>query len=713
MKFLIDFHNTASDAQIQAYLATNNCTVLQEYDNFDKVFLVECAVQPQTDAIVVSIQNDDHVTFSPLGQSLEVNEYYMTYNPNLPNIVISTTDNKDWWKNYCLGNPEFEAPTVTISRKGQNVNVYVMDSGLMASHPEFAGANITNLYSVTPGDYNDYNGHGTALSSVIVGATCGITASNLKVVKILDPNHATKQSEVLTALDAILTDYQSRPSQLGVVNCSWIVAKNEYIETKMRELYNAGLLIMAAAGNNGTEIENVTPASMPEALTIGSYNKDLLPSSFSNYSDTSSISYTAGDTNHGELDGWAPGEGIYAATLNGGYGNVAGTSIATAICTAVFAYNISDMIYSDGSHVTYLNHHDLVELTHFTFRRLNMLDLTDPKYATSKNDIATIIDELLVAETSPPNFSESPARVNQLSYIIRLYNPKITSAFEIVDPLPVNWSVSVDGLLTAVPSVSDGPTDGSPYKIHTYHFKRTYNSLGGSLAGTTEDVTAKVYVLSETADINQLIADDPTLNILLQSECSGPFAQQCDLASGGCTDACSGGTYCCGDAKNGLCGCVTGGGGTCFSGETSVTMADGSTKLMKHVRDGDKILAYNFETKTNEENIVEHIHIRTNRDMYEYILNNGTVLTVTDDHPLYVIDKGWCSMNPKLSVRGYKSLRPDLVGKIEVGDKLHHKDGTPVEILDIRVSSYSKAVYTFNNKFKTSPAYYANGVLAY
>jgi len=134
---------------------------------------------------------------------------------------------------------------------------------------------------------------------------------------------------------------------------------------------------------------------------------------------------------------------------------------------------------------------------------------------------------------------------------------------------------------------------------------------------------------------------------------------------------------------------------------------------MKHVRDGDKILAYNFETKTNEENIVEHIHIRTNRDMYEYILNNGTVLTVTDDHPLYVIDKGWCSMNPKLSVRGYKSLRPDLVGKIEVGDKLHHKDGTPVEILDIRVSSYSKAVYTFNNKFKTSPAYYANGVLAY
>jgi len=715
MKYLVDFHQDATEQQINDYISTNNLTVLKVYDNFDKVYVVEGSAEPPANSIVTYVKDDSHVAITPLGEMAEMNQYYGAFNPTLPDITINTQTTQDWWKNFSLGNPEFTEPTTTISRKGKNVSVYLMDSGLMASHPEFVGADITNLYTVTPGNFNDTNGHGTALASVIVGNTCGITQAKLKVVKIFDSSHTTRQSEVLDALDAILNDVLSSPRQLAVVNCSWAISKNEYIESKMRELYNNNILIIAAAGNSGTEIQNVTPASMAEALAVGSYNQNLLPSNFSNYSDTSHISYTPGATNAGDLDGWAPGEQIYTASLNGGYGYGAGTSLSAAIASAIFAYNISDMVYSDGTHVEYLEHENIVELVHWTFRRNGILDLSDPKYMTSVNSIATIIDYLETTIVSPPDYLEGKARVGELSYIIRVYNARLTSALEIVTPLPNNFYISPDGLLTGKPTAAEGPTDGSPYKEYNLQFKRTYNSEAGAMSGTTEDVTVKLLVIGENVDVNTIPEDDPNLDILLlEATCSGFALQACELITGTCPDSCGGGTTCCGSSKfDTICGCVSGGGGTCFSGETLITMADHSTKPMKDIRDGDEILSYNFTTNSHETNIVEHIHIRKDRKIFEYTLSDGSRLVTTDDHPLYVINKGWCSVNPTLTMQGYKGLRNNLVSLVSVGDVLLNEAGTGLEIVSIKRSNYKGIVYTFNNKHKSSPNYYANGILAF
>lgn len=154
-----------------------------------------------------------------------------------------------------------------------------------------------------------------------------------------------------------------------------------------------------------------------------------------------------------------------------------------------------------------------------------------------------------------------------------------------------------------------------------------------------------------------------------------------------------------------------GGGGCCFSGDTLITMADNSTKPINMIEVGDQILSYNFDTEQLETNEVAEIITRVNRVMFEYILENGITLKASDDHPLFVVGKGFSSMNPELTKQGYKSL-PD-VGMIAAGDSLVNKNGNAIRINKIVPIDYPHIVYTLNNRYKSSPTFYANGVLTY
>lgn len=154
-----------------------------------------------------------------------------------------------------------------------------------------------------------------------------------------------------------------------------------------------------------------------------------------------------------------------------------------------------------------------------------------------------------------------------------------------------------------------------------------------------------------------------------------------------------------------------GGGGCCFSGDTLITMADHSTKPINAIEIGDQILSYNFDTEELETNEVAEIITRVNRVMFEYILENGITLKASDDHPLFVVGKGFSSMNPELTKQGYKSL-PD-VGMIAAGDSLVNKNGDTIRINKIVPIDYPHIVYTLNNRYKSSPTFYANGVLTY
>jgi len=547
MKYLVDFHNTVTEVQIQEYLAENSCTVVKEWDNYEKTFLVESENLPATTNLIERIVSDDSVSIRSL-DTIVLNPYWGTHNdPTKDNVNITVGLDKDWWKNYSYSNPSFDSGTYSINRLGVNVDIYLMDSGIETSHPEFVNANIVNLYSVNPGNFVDYNGHGTALASAIVGATCGITNSNLKILKITDPSVPTMLSDLLTALDTVISDHVD--NTYAVLNCSWIIAKNEWVEHKMRILADEGVFIMAAAGNQGTSIEDVTPASMMEALTIGAYNQNLLPCNFSNYTGGSIISVSGEDAvNHGELDGWAPGENIYAAGLNGQYGFVAGTSIATAISSAILASNLSWHLSGNGQILP--GYQGTVVSTAvpgsntYLMGRPQLLDLSDPKYANSVNLIATLKDRNTMPVQQSTDEHILAARAGETQILQRVFEPVMTKQIQFITPLPENFSMMPDGRIFSSPTLDQGPNSNEQYVKHTASFIRT------NLDDTTETVNLVVYILSSNFDPSNIQPEDQELNIILQApgSCSG-FPSFCSQAASPvqCQDSCS--SFCCGSTS--------------------------------------------------------------------------------------------------------------------------------------------------------------------
>jgi Subtilase family/Hint module len=714
MKYLIDFKNTALDSDIQSYLQTNNCNVLKEWDNFDKVFLVESASVPAVDDIIERISEESNVVISPL-DIITVDPYYATHSNPALNLTVTVNDTKDWWKNYSYVSTEFTNETLTINRLGQNINVYVMDSGLESNHAEFVDSKITNVYSVT-GEFGDKNGHGTAIASVIVGKTCGITDANLKVVKIFDPTRSTLEHELLDALDAIINDHED--NTFSVLNCSWVIPKNEWVEHKLRILEDEGIFVLAAAGNNGTSIEDVTPASMIDVITVGAYNQSLEPCDFSNYTGSSEISVTGDNVNHGELDGWAPGEQIWAACLNGNYGYVAGTSIATGIASAILASNLTWAVDDEGKRMktqqTYKISTAVVNSHRILFSKDNLLEFKDPKYNASKNAIASLGDKQVKGTMQvPPDEFYVSIRAGQRKGLIRLYNNLITQSIEFIDPLPENFEILQDGRLYGAPTLAQGPTGNDPYKIYNSKFRRTMND------GIVEEVSIEIYILGENFDPASLPSDDP-VQITLLGICSG-FPSVCSVAPSPviCSDNCSLGGVCCNTTgKTGLdCACDAGGGGIgcCFSYDTLITLADGSTKPIGLIEIGDKILSYNTDNNTTFENEVQEIITRKDRDMYRFTLENGTEIIASEDHPFYVVGKGYSSLNPNLTAQGTQGYEV-LQGKlnwIKSGDTLLMSDNTEVKINSIEPIVHPDKVFTLSNKIKSYPNYFANGVLVY
>jgi hypothetical protein len=297
-------------------------------------------------------------------------------------------------------------------------------------------------------------------------------------------------------------------------------------------------------------------------------------------------------------------------------------------------------------------------------------------------------------------------KVNEKKVLAKLFVHYLTEKIEWIDNLPENFYLMNEGNLYGEPTVVNAPSFGEDYKLYTIRYKR-YN-----LDGSIENCTLSLYVANSDFNTNVLPPDHPISISLQIGFCSGSGAI-CFLAPTPttCSDGCLLGSGCCQGKYE--CDCADfGGGGCCFAGETLITMADGSKKEIQNIIDGDQILSYNFKTGENETNIVSDIHIRILRNLYIYKFENGTSLIASDDHPLYILHKGWASMNPTLSTQSYKSLTSSI-HQVEIGDSIFGQNNQHLKIVDIQIKHYPGKVYSIINNNKSCPTYYANGVLAY
>ena len=153
----------------------------------------------------------------------------------------------------------------------------------------------------------------------------------------------------------------------------------------------------------------------------------------------------------------------------------------------------------------------------------------------------------------------------------------------------------------------------------------------------------------------------------------------------------------------------------CFVAGTKVLMSNGKQKLIEKIKIGDIVTSYNFNLKQLELKRVLATFNPLHDDLVEFTFENGTSTIHTYDHPYYIIGKGWCSYNPKLTIDRYSSHATELSGATQValGDYCLLGDGvTQVKLVGINEIE-SDMVPTYNFTVEDNKNYFADGILVH
>ena len=231
----------------------------------------------------------------------------------------------------------------------KRVKIAILDTGIDINHPwirDFIKGGI-DLVNFWPGIPMDENGHGShvagTLSSKYLGAT---TAPQLYAVKVLSKDATGDLSTLIMGLQWAINN------GMHIVNMSLaFAADNPALRLAVQKAQQAGIVLVAATGNHSNWITAagdggagdggagdggasgtgttanpypvMYPAKYPEVIAVGAMDSFEEMAPFSNTGP--------------EMDVLAPGTGVLATYINGGFGICSGTSMATPHASATAA----------------------------------------------------------------------------------------------------------------------------------------------------------------------------------------------------------------------------------------------------------------------------------------------------------------------------------------------------------------------------------------
>ncbi|MEQ1635948.1 MAG: S8 family serine peptidase [Methylococcales bacterium] len=120
--------------------------------------------------------------------------------------------------------------------------------------------------------------------------------------------------------------------QLTNLNCalSWIYPP---LDNAVKAAHNAGVIVVLAAGNDGCNTANYSPAQIPEAFVVGGTNRTLLASGKdAKHSMSGNTSRTGGN-----ISAFAPGELVDVLNSGGSPEKATGTSLSAPYIAGIFA----------------------------------------------------------------------------------------------------------------------------------------------------------------------------------------------------------------------------------------------------------------------------------------------------------------------------------------------------------------------------------------
>jgi len=242
------------------------------------------------------------------------------------------------------------------------IDVAILDTGIDPNHPDL---NVAGGYDCSgSGSWVDRHGHGTHVAGIVGARDNGIgvigvaPGARLWAVKVFGDNGTGYVSWLICGLNWVaahadtieVANYSGGASGSDTPNCG---GASDPLHQAVCRVVQAGVTLVVAAGNGGSDARNTIPAAYPEVLAVGaivdtdgkpggqgpgtSYGADDTRASFSNYGPV--------------VDFYAPGYAILSTVPGGGYQRWSGTSMAAPHVAGAAALYLAQSPGASPGHV--------------------------------------------------------------------------------------------------------------------------------------------------------------------------------------------------------------------------------------------------------------------------------------------------------------------------------------------------------------------------
>lgn len=262
--------------ELQEYIiTTNDVTTLNKIKKQYKEHIVDDYKAYHIDdkvSVYAGLTDRQHKSIEKMGgvANVEENIVFSACKSNGKHAVKKTKAKKSDaldWNMRMIGAVSSKVPDTD---KGRGVKVAVMDSGVDVSED----VNVVERVNLVDDEkyiapfYEDITGHGTSIAGIISDIN---PKAELYSVRVLDSSNTAKLDRVIEGI------YWCIDHNIDIINMSFgTKQRSTALEKAVNAAYDAGILLVSAAGNGGNE-ENVEyPAAYEKVIAVGSVDKNAV-----------------------------------------------------------------------------------------------------------------------------------------------------------------------------------------------------------------------------------------------------------------------------------------------------------------------------------------------------------------------------------------------------------------------------------------------------